>query len=329
MRAGTWAAPSDMTVGDWITTWLESRRRGPQAIQPGTWAKYEANCRVHILPSLGRVRLHKLTRAMCQQFINKLECAPKTVRNIAGTLTKALNDAFDAELIPRNPAEHLRLPGIVHKPPVVMDTDTERMFEAEFKKSPYGNIYAFALGSGMRISEVLGLRWRDVDMQTGEVRVNGQLERSYNGADRRRKDTTKTHRDRAPIMPPYVIDILKAERTRQTERRLLAGEMWNNPDGFVFTREDGSPMPHRTVEHAFGRIAERLGHPEVTLHCLRRTNITDRVHDGDDVKVIADAVGHSSIAMTLGTYTGTRPEDLRRSADRQQRRHDTQNRPDQ
>lgn len=152
-----------------------------------------------------------------------------------------------------------------------MSTEVQAAFEKAVHASPYRNIFLVALHTGARISEVLGPQWRNIDMQTGEMEISGQLERKQGDTERGLKDTTKSHRERVTIIPAYVTDFLKDERRRQNACRLRAGAAWQNEDGLVFTREDGSPMPHRTIEHAFDRIKKRLGHPELTLHVLRKT----------------------------------------------------------
>lgn len=173
-----------------------------------------------------------------------------------------------------------------------------------------------------RISEVLGLQWKNINLKSGEVKITGQLERKQGSTERMLKDTTKNHKNRETIVPPYVVEFLKDQRRRQNEHRLRAGEEWQNDAGLVFTREDGSPLPHRTVEHAFDRIKKRLGHPEITLHTLRKTFITNQVHAGEDIKTVAASVGHSASDITLTVYTAERKEDMQKSADRRQLLHD-------
>lgn len=320
ITTGSFVTPQKLTVSDWMDRWLEQKK---QHIQVGTYSKYESASRIYIVPRLGRAKLQDLRRLQCQEFVDGLtEIAPKTVHNIAGVLSDALQDAVRLEMIPRNPASDLNLPRITKKEPLAMTTDLQRKFETAVKESPYCNVYLVALHTGARISEVLGLQWRNIDMKTGEMKITGQLERKSGTTERALKNTTKSHRDRVTIAPPFVIAFLKDERRRQNEHKLQAGCEWSNPDGLVFTRPDGSPLPHRTVEHAFDRIKQRLGHPELTLHALRRTYITNQVHAGEDIKTIAAAVGHASTDITLTVYTAQRREDMQKSADRRQLIHD-------
>lgn len=321
ITTGSYVTPSRVTLGSWIGEWLA---RKTETLQPGTAAKYESACRLYIVPRLGRVKLTELRRAACQDFIDGLkDLAPKTVHNIAGVLSAACADAAKREIIAKNPAEGLDLPRIEKKAPVALDSEAQKVFEAAVQNSPYRNVFLVCLHTGARISEVLGLRWRDIDMKTGEMRITGQLERKQGNIERARKDTTKSHRDRVTVVPPYVIAFLKDEKRRQAAHQLHAGQDWQNDEGLVFTRDDGSPIPHRTIEHSFDRLKARIGHPEITLHTLRKAFITNMIHAGEDVKNVAAQVGHSTSAITLQVYTAERREDMEKAAERRQKEYES------
>lgn len=318
ITTGAYVTPKKMTVAQWMEKWLEKKRN----LEPASRAKYESVIRLYILPKLGKAQLQELRRVHCQDFIDSLDRSPKTVHGICGVLTAALQDAVKMEIIAKNPASDLDLPRIIQRSPVAMESDLQFAFEKAVNESPYKNVYLLALHTGMRISEVLGLQWKNIDMKSGELKITGQLERKRGKTERELKDTTKNHKDRVIVIPPYVVDYLKDEKRRQNENRLHAGKEWQNGDDLIFTRTDGSPMPHRTIEHAFNRIKNRLGHPEITLHTLRKTYITNLVHEGEDIKTISASVGHSASDITLAVYTAERKEDMRRSAERRQKRHE-------
>lgn len=319
ITTGVYVTPRKLTLGEWLDEWMERKKN----LEPGTRAKYESAIRLYIKPRLGKARLQDVRRIHCQDFVDSLSGkSPKYVRNIAGVLSDAMQEAARLELIARNPAQDLDLPRLVKREPLAMSTELQAAFESAVRESPYCNVYLVALHTGARISEVLGLQWRNIDLKTGEMHITGQLERKQGDIERALKDTTKNHKSRVTIAPPYVLEFLKDERRRQNAHRLHAGEAWQNADGLVFTREDGSPLPHRTVEHAFDRIKQRLGHPELTLHTLRKTYITNQVHAGEDIKTVAAAVGHSASDITLAVYTAERQEDMRAAADRRQLMHE-------
>ena len=315
ITTGAYVAPHKLTVGEWLGEWLERKKN----LEPGTHAKYESAIRLYIRPSLGRAHLQDVRRIHCQDFVNGLTGkSPKYVHNIAGVLSDALQDAVRLELISRNPAQDLELPRLVKKDPLALSSEEQAALESAVRESPYCNVYLVALHTGARISEVLGLQWRNIDLKTGEMHITGQLERKQGDIERALKDTTKNHKSRVNILPAYVVEFFRDERRRQNALRLRAGDAWQNDEGLVFTREDGTPLPHRTVEHAFDRIKQRLGHPEWSLHTLRKTYITNQVHAGEDIKTVAAAVGHSASDITLTVYTAERREDMRAAADRRQ-----------
>jgi len=295
----------------------------------GTWTKYESAGRLYIKPLLEHLKLQDLRRAHCQEFANRLQgdLSPKYIHNIIGALTACLNDAIKRDLILRNPASELDLPRVYRRDPLVMDDDIQRDFEKEAMRSPYRNVFLAAIHTGMRISEVLGLRWKNINMTTGEIIIDSQLERNFKGITGRGiKETTKNHRKRSMFIPNFVIEeVFKTERRQQAERKLKFGEDWSNEDGLIFTRADGSPMPHRTIENAFKRIVTRIGHPELTLHALRRTYITNEETAGIDIKTISDTVGHSASAITLDVYTAASTKKKREVANRRQAEHEKRN----
>ncbi len=321
ITTGQYVSPQKKNLSQWVDEWLEKKRN----IEPGTYTNYESICRLYIKPRLGKARLQELRRAQCQEFVNGLDKSPKYIHNIVGVLSAALQDAVKMELIPKNPASDLDLPHIIRKAPVAMESDLQTAFEKEFNASPYKNIFLLALHTGARISEVLGFLWKNINLKSGEILISGQLERKRTkGSVREVKDRTKTKQARSIYVPPYVLAFLRDEKRRQNENRLRAGNQWQNDNGLVFTREDGSPMPHRTIENAFVRIRNRLGHPEVTLHTLRKTFITNEEKAGTDIKTIAAMAGHSTTGITLDVYTASTDEMKRQAAERRQQRHEKQ-----
>ena len=266
----------------------------------------------------------------CQEWVRRLSSgtnrkkplSAKSIHNAAGVLTKALADAVRNELIATNPAANLELPRIEKTDPNVMDTQRKEMFLEAIKGNPYERIYIFALETGMRQSEILGLRWSRVKWKSGEIRVDAQLDRKTGSKESRELKGTKTHEARTIPVPRYVMDLLKTQNIRQKEWRLKAGTHWANSLDLVFTREDGSPMPHNTISNNFKRLVTRLGMPDLRFHDLRHTFITDELNSGTDVKTTADLAGHATPTMTLNVYAASTGEMKRAAAQRRQERHE-------
>ncbi|MBQ1969827.1 MAG: site-specific integrase [Paludibacteraceae bacterium] len=311
-----------------MTEWLQNRIN----IEESTRANYEKHIRLYIMPELGHVRMQDLRYTHCQEWVRRLSggigrkkpLSAKSIHNAAGVLTKALADAVRGELIATNPASNLELPRIEKTDPNVMDTQRKETFLEAIKGNPYERIYIFALETGMRQSEILGLRWSRVKWKSGEIRVDAQLERKSGSKAERELKGTKTHEARTIPVPRYVMDLLKVQSIRQKEWRLKAGEHWANDLDLVFTREDGSPMPHNTISNNFKRLVTRLGMPDLRFHDLRHTFITDELVSGTDVRTTADLAGHSTPTMTLNVYAAATSETKRAAAQRRQERHEKQ-----
>lgn len=325
MTTGKYVTPQKMTIAEWMDKWLESRKGIEDSTKDGP---YEQAIRLHIKPYLGKIKLQDLNVDHCQDFVDYLTkktyrgkpLSAKTIANYAGVLSSALEAATKRHLINSNCAYKLDLPK--HQKPriKVMDSDTQDAFEIAIEDSPYRNIYMFCLHTGARISEVLGIQWENVDLDTGEIGIVGQLGRKRGKQkERKLKSTTKSHRVRTIVVPEFVIDILKDEKLKQDAWERAAGEYWRNDDGLVFTRSDGSPMPHTTVYNAYKRIVKEIGKPNLALHDLRHTYATEEIGDSEtDLKTISDNLGHSSVSFTLDIYADATTERKRAAAARRQ-----------
>lgn len=326
---GQYVTPQKLTLGAYLDSWIKNRVN----LEETTRELYERNIRLYIKPILGNIRLQELRYIHCQEMVQKLvhdprkdkQLSAKSVRNAAGILSKALADAVRGELIANNPAASLDLPRAEKAPPKVMESTEQAVFLDAIRKTPHERIFLFGLYTGARISEVLGLQWKNINMKTGEIRIDKQLNRKKGEVLTRELKCTKSHKSRVIIVPRYVLDILKAQDIHQKEMKLKAGECWKNADGLVFTREDGSPVPHNTIANSFKRIAERIGRPDLSFHSLRHTFITDEIRSGTDVKTVSEMAGHSTIAVTMDVYAASTNEMKEAAANRRQEAHEKAN----
>jgi integrase len=171
-------------------------------------------------------------------------------------------------------------------------------------------LYAVALTLGLRQGEALGLRWQDVDLELGYIRVARQLQR-FDGVFELVEP--KTARSRRTIaMPPTITKVLAEHRERQACERKAAGPRWKEW-GLVFTRPDGHPLDGTVVTHQFHDFLDRAGLPQRRFHDLRHSCATLLLAQGVSPRVVMDILGHSQIALTMNTYTHVVP-DLRRDA---------------
>lgn len=315
---GEYGEPSKLKLSSWMDTWLKEYVKG---VKPHTVASYDSITKVHIKPDLGNIAISKLSVVDVQRFINsKAEyLSPKTVKNIHGVLHKALDQAIECEIIKKNVADRAKLPRL-EKPEIMpFDDSTLVSFMEEIKSSKFGSLYLVGLLTGMRQSEMLGLRWADVDIKAGVIIIRRQLQhRRSKAADVPMYYFTspKNGKERRIVPAQEVIDELKKVKLQQNKNRLAAGEDWIENDiceGLVFRYENGDHYRNDTVRKEYKAIVARIGAPEERFHDLRHTYAVSSLRAGDDIKTVQENLGHHSAAFTLDKYAHV-TEDMRKES---------------
>ena len=175
--AGTYIEPQKMPLSQWLDIWLEEYTA---RIKDSTRSEYRNNIKNHIKPALGALKLCELQPHDIQKFINGLQRGKKplsahTVKNIHGTLCKALTEAARVKYIPSNPANGCILPKVQRDDISPLEGEEIGAFTEAIKGNPSEDIFFMALNTGMRLSEILGLRWSRVDFKKGTIKVDAQL----------------------------------------------------------------------------------------------------------------------------------------------------------
>ena len=304
---GTYVEPCKLTVAEWLDIWLTDYCK---TIKPRTLDSYQTNCEIHIKPALGEKKLSKLNSIDVQRFYNGLlnsvtgkPLSPKTVKNIHGTLHKALDRAKRNRLIPVNPAdsEFIELPRI--DPPEIdpfEDEEITRLIE-ELSDNPYRIVLLIILFCGLREGEALGLSWECVNWDNHTIRIKQQLQKN-----RLTKEyeitTTKSKKPRTIYVSDYVLKLLHEQKELQKQMRKAAGKLWDNPWDLIFTREDGRNLCPQTVYCNFKRRVKAIGCSDKRVHDLRHSYAVASLHAGDDIKTVQGNLGHHTAAFTLQTY---------------------------
>src|SRR5919112_589988 len=293
----------NVTVGEYLARWLSDSVRG--TVRISTFERHEQLVRAHLAPTIGGMKLEKLTPAHVRSLHReKLETglSPATVRKIHSTLHKALSQAVADGLIPRNAAD-------VKAPRPVPD-EMRPLSEAEARTfldaargagDRFEALYVLAVTTGLRRGELLGLRWDDADLDRGTLRVGRALVRV---GGRHVIGETKTRRGRRRInLTPRTVAALKAHRKRQLEQRVrLAG--FYEDHGLIFSSEAGTPLnPENLVKRSFKPLLKKAGLPEIRFHDLRHTCATLLLGRAVHPKLVQELLGHATIAMTLDTYS--------------------------
>ena len=305
----------NLTVGEYVTRWLEDSARGDLAHR--TYANYRLQVRRHIVPAVGRVKLAKLNPAHVQGLYaaNLREgLKPSSIRCIHSVLRRSLEQAVRWNLIPRNPAALADPPKVRKEEIKPLDAEQARAFlrAAGETGDRYEALYVLSLAAGLRMGEALGLKWSDVDLAGGTLRVNRQLQRM-----RREEDAGKPGRlvfsepknasRRTVDLPQRALVALKRHRKDQLEEKLGAGGSYED-SGLVFATVKGTPLDaQNVVNRHFKPLLRRAGLPDIRWHNLRHSCFTLLLSRGVHPKFVQHLAGHASIQLTLDRYSHWMP----------------------
>jgi len=313
LEHGTYADARGRTLGDYLDQWLAEVAR--PRVREWTYSGYEVHIRRHIKPTLGRIPLDRLTPQHVQSLLNKKlheGLKPKTVRYMRGTLRTALNEAVRWGLVARNVAALVEGPRVERYRIQPFTPDEARTLLAAVRGDRLEALYSVALTMGLRQGEALGLQWKDVDFDSGDIRITRQLQRIHGSPQLVEPKTERSRRTLA--MPPMIALALNDHRERQEKERAMAGARWK-PYDLVFTTPIGTPLDGTAVTKAFHQLLEHAGLPQRRFHDLRHSCATLLLVQGVSPRVVMDLLGHSQIALTMNTYSHVIP-DLRRDAAR-------------
>ena len=294
----SYTAPTKMTVGTWLDTWAAEYLGG---VKPSTARTYKDSIKNHIRPALGAVTLSELRPHMVQKFINGIDLSPVSVRLAYKVLHQALKKAVELGYISRDPAAGCELPRAEQKEIHPLDDQQAAALLQQVQGTRLELMVKLALFTGLRQSELLGLTWDSIDFKKGTMQINKQLNRYVN----RHESlfiSPKNGKGRTITPAAPVLRLLKEHRRRQAERQLLAGPLWDNPHGLIFTNDTGSPLDQSRIGKEFRQAAKAAGLAGTRFHDLRHTYTVSSIRAGDDIKTIQNNLGHASASFTLDRY---------------------------
>lgn len=290
------------TLAAYLDGWLT--RIAPTRA-PGTVKRHAELVRLYIVPALGRQRLARLTPLHVQTLYSDLlddGLSPATVNRVHAVLHKALEDAMRLDLIPRNVADRVTAPRAQRKEMHVLSQAQVRTFLDALDGERLEALYVLAVTSGMRLGELLGVQWADIDLSCGWLQVQRNLQQDREtGALYLRQPKTASSR-RQVALTPQAVDALRSHRNRQRLERLRAGSAWRDR-GLVFCNEIGEPVRPAAVYRRFLHILARSDLPRIRFHDLRHTCATLMLQAGVNAKVASGLLGHATVGMTLDTYS--------------------------
>jgi integrase len=288
----------NLSVGEYLKRWLNDCVKG--SVRASTQASYERQVGRYIIPAIGGVKLRKLTPAHVQYLYREMQdrgLSARTVQYTHAVLHRALKQAKRWGMVNRNVAEYVERPQLKRDEIQPLDREqTRRLLQAAEGERLHA-LYVVAVTAGLRPSEMLALRWSDVDLEAGTLRIN----RSLSGGE---FAATKTLRSRRKIeLSKTARAALTTHRKRQLEERMRKAGLWED-HGLVFPSTVGTPLSHRNLVRSFKALLKRAGLPVGTrLYDLRHTCATLLLNSNVRSKYVQELLGHASISQTLDTYS--------------------------
>ena len=291
-----------MTTEKLLTEWLEVYQK--EHIKARTYSRYQGLISMHIVPTLGEKNIAEITRREVQEFLtqqkkdgnmrNGEKLSSTSTNMMLSVLNLAFEYACDMEYIEENPCARVRRTKAETKKIEAFTIEEQRAIEIEISRSDDRRLHGIllCLYSGLRIGELLGLTWNDVDLERGVIRITKTVyrEKDENGIWQLCVDTPKTKAlDRVIPLPEYIVAMLRQDH-----------ETARTP--YIVENKKGARMSIRSYQYIFEKLTERAGVRKLNFHALRHTFATRAIECGMDIKTVADIMGHQNASITLNRY---------------------------
>lgn len=306
LDAGTFINPGKTTVAEFLEKWLSDYVR--PNLSPRGFERYESIVRLHLAPGLGNIILTQLKPEHVQRlYAAKLNdgLSAGTVAYLHTVLHKALQTAMKWGRVSRNVADGVDVPRARPTEMQTWDEDDVARFLEGAKDTSYYALFYTALFTGMRRSELLALHWSDIDFIFSQVYVNRSLHQLKDGTYIFTQPKSAKSR-RAIALSPSAILTLKEHREKQALERAMLGIPLKDDD-LVFSTPEGQPLRPDSVSYAWVMLAARTGIKVIRFHDARHTHASLMLKQGIHPKVVQERLGHSSIQITLDTYSHVVP----------------------
>ncbi|MCY8196523.1 tyrosine-type recombinase/integrase [Bacillus subtilis] len=311
--------PSKVPLSNYLAEFLKVRST---ELEKETFKMEKGNMETHVIPELGKLALGKVTSDRLQKFINKLleekGLQASSVKRIFDPLRIALDRAVMRGLIRENPANAVIKPKITRAEMTVWSREDVIRFLNFAKKDRMFMLFHLAFTTGLRQGELLGLRWKDLDMEQGLLRVTQVLTRDGE-LKPRGKSAAAT---RAVTLMDETIQLLKKHKVMLASEKLAAGEKYKD-FGLILPSSKGTPLLHRNTNRSFDRLVKEYNEladkmkevnnievpklEKIRFHDMRHTHATLLLLAGENPKIVAERLGHSKVSVTLDTYSHVLP----------------------
>ena len=301
---GSYVKPTRITLGEFLQQWL--RDYAQAHVRPHTLEVYHQRAK-DLIDGLGDIPLSELRADHLQGFYAKklATLSPGTLIKHHNLIRQALSHAVKWGILARNVAEAVDPPRPTRKEMRALNALEAQCLLDSCRETPWYPMIHTMIWTGLRRSELLGLRWKDIDLDFANMRIVQVLHQLNDGRFVFQEPKTAKGR-RAVSLSPISCVLLRGHRERQEADANLLGVPLTG-ESLVFGHVDGSPRAPATLTHAFGKLAKRAGFPGVRLHDLRHTHASLLFQQGIHPKVVSERLGHANIQITLDTYSHLLP----------------------
>ncbi len=293
---------SKITLDEWMDRWI--KEYAEPTLRKSTVKGYQSHIKNHIRPALGDKQLRFITRKDVQKFYNSLKrkevnrvgnhnkIADSTIRGIHMLLHEILESAVDSNLIFKNPTEGAKLPKSNYAPKKILNEEQlEKFMKAILSEPMWHDFFYTEITTGLRLGEICGLKWDDLDIDSGKLKVQRSVSQAEGGGVV--VGETKTEKGKRTILlPKGTLHILK-ERKKNTVTEWIFPSLIN-PE---------KPTAPSSAYQRLKVILKDAGLPDIRFHDLRHTFATHALTSGVDAKTLSGILGHTNASFTLDTYT--------------------------
>ncbi|KZE04180.1 Integrase [Bacillus mycoides] len=303
---------SHMSYTVFMEQWFKERQN---QLQKATFRANYTHYLNIIKPRLGHLKMKEITTMHLQHYINTLieegHYSRGTINLTFSFIRTSLKRAKTLKLIKDNPAVDVVLPRVSKSEMEVWAIDQVDYFLKESKKmknvTRFYISFSIALLTGMRQGEILGLRWKDVDLVNNLIYIRQTLsERGELKYGAKNKTSIRTVH-----IPQILVKELESHKYFIEYEKEKVGDKYTDLD-LVLPSKYGKPLDSRSIRRSFYNVTEKLGLPRIRFHDLRHTHATLLIQQNVNVKLISERLGHADIGTTLNTYSHVLP-DMQRS----------------
>ena len=322
VQKGMYVEGKSLKFTDFVEIW--KRDYGSKELAPSTYKRYIGILESRIIPFFGHFRVDKIMPTDIMQFYDLLSkdtqivrrkdnngkktgkpLSPKTILEHHRLLRAMLQKAVYWQMIVSNPAERVQAPKTKKPKRKYYDDEQSKalisgLMELTEEQFKYKVAIILTIFTGVRLGELMGLEWDDINFREGIVSINRSSQYlADKGVFTKVPKTESSIRDVA--IPDFVVSLLEEYKCWYDNQKALFGELWYDSNR-LFVQADGKPMHPSTISKWFEKFVAQIGLPVINFHGLRHTNATLLIAQNIDVSVVAARLGHAQITTTLNFY---------------------------